>query len=146
MNNPVICCIGYNRPNSMQRLLNSIGNAVYDDHDILLVISIDESPKSDEVEAVAKAFDWKYGEKIIKRYPERMGLKKHCLLCGDLSLEHGSVIFLEDDVVVAPGYYRYTKAALEYYKDDELDVVQLSQKDISHQELAPPLQDLVAAL
>ena len=133
MNNPVICCIGYNRPNSMKRLLNSVGNAVYDDHDILLVISIDESPKSDEVEAVAKAFDWKYGKKVIKRYPERMGLKKHCLLCGDLSLEYGAVIFLEDDVVVAPGYYRYTKAALEFYKNDEhvLGISLYTQKWVS---------------
>lgn len=133
MQNPVICCVGYNRPASMERLLRSIGDAQYDDHDILLVISIDESPQSNAVEAVARNFEWKYGEKVIKRYSERMGLKKHCLLCGDLAAEYGSVIFLEDDVVVAPGFYRYTKAAVEYYKNDRyvLGISLYAQKWVS---------------
>ena len=102
----------------MRRLLASVVNAVYDDDNIPLIISIDESEKSDEVEAVAKSFEWLHGEKIIKRYPSRMGLKEHCLRCGDLSMKYGALIFLEDDVVVAPGYYRYTKAAVNYYKDE----------------------------
>lgn len=133
MQKPVICCIGYNRPKSMKRLLDSVGKAVYDDNDVLLVISIDESPESDAVEEVAKKFEWKYGEKIIKRYPMRMGLKDHCLLCGDLSIEYGSVILLEDDVVVAPGYYRYVKKAVEFYKDDNkvLGISLYSQKWVS---------------
>ena len=136
MSNPVICCIGYNRPNSMKRLLNSVGNAVYDNDDITLVISIDESDMSDEVERVAQEFNWKHGDKIIKRYPKRLGLKKHCLLCGDLSIKFGSVIFLEDDVVVAPGYYRYTKEAVEYYKNDEhvLGISLYTQKWVSDME------------
>lgn len=113
---PAICCIGYNRPESMRRLLTSVINAVYDDDNIPLIISIDESNKSDEVEAVARSFEWKHGEMIIKRYPQRMGLKEHCLRCGDLSIEYGALIFLEDDVTVAPGYYRYTKAAVNYYR------------------------------
>lgn len=115
---PAICCIGYNRPDSMRRLLNSVVSAVYDDDNIPLIISIDESDMSDEVEAVARSFSWEHGEMIIKRYPQRMGLKEHCLRCGDLSQEYGALIFLEDDVIVAPGYYRYTKAAVNYYKDN----------------------------
>lgn len=115
---PAICCIGYNRPESMRRLLTSVVSAIYDDNDINLIISIDESDKSDEVEAVAKEFEWNYGHKEIVRYPHRLGLKEHCLRCGDLSLKYGAVIFLEDDVVVAPGFYRYTKAAVAKYKDN----------------------------
>jgi len=115
---PAICCIGYNRPESMRRLLTSVVSAKYDDNDINLIISIDESNKSGEVEAVAKEFEWNYGHKEILRYPKRLGLKEHCLRCGDLSLKYGAVIFLEDDVVVAPGYYRYTKAAVNHYKDN----------------------------
>ena len=97
---PAICCIGYNRPESMRRLLNSVGKGVYDDVNIPLIISIDESDKSDNVEAVAREFEWKYGKKIIKRYPQRLGLKEHCMRCGDSSVEYGALIFLEDDVVV----------------------------------------------
>lgn len=115
---PAICCIGYNRPKSIKRLLRSVGNAVYDDKDITLIISIDESPKSDEVEQAAKDFEWLYGEKIIKRYPQRMGLKEHCIRCGDLSVEYGALLFLEDDVVVSPGFYRYAKEAVNFYKND----------------------------
>ncbi len=101
----------------MKRLLESIGQAVYEDNEIKLVISIDESSESDQVEAVAKRFEWKYGQKEIIRYPKRLGLKEHCLRCGDLAVKYGAVIFLEDDVVVAPGFYLYTKAAVSKYKD-----------------------------
>lgn len=115
---PAICCIGYNRPDSMKRLLGSIAMGMYEDRNIPLVISIDESNKSDEVEVVAKAFEWKYGDKTILRYPQRLGLKEHCLRCGDLSLKYGALIFLEDDVVVAPGFYKYVKKAVNYYASD----------------------------
>ena len=115
---PAICCIGYNRADSMSRLLTSVEKAVYDDNNIPLIISIDESDKSDEVESVAKNFKWTHGEKIIKRYPKRLGLKEHCLLCGDFSMKYGAALFLEDDAVVTPGYYRYTKAAVNYYKNE----------------------------
>lgn len=115
---PAICCVGYNRPNSMKRLLSSVVNACYDDNDITLIISIDESPNSNKVEEVARSFEWRYGLKKIIRYPTQLGLKEHCLRCGDLALEYGAVIFLEDDVVVAPGFYRYTKAAVAKYKDN----------------------------
>ena len=117
--NPVICCIGYNRPESMRRLLKSIGKADYDNDDILLLISIDESKDSDSVETVAREFEWCHGEKKILRYPNRLGLKEHCLLCGDYTDGHGALIFLEDDVVVAPGYYMYVKNAAAFYADDE---------------------------
>ena len=115
---PAICCIGYNRPKSMRRLLQSVGGAFYDNSNITLIISIDESPQSNEVEQAAKNFEWTHGEKIILRYPKRMGLKQHCIKCGDLSEKYGALIFLEDDVVVAPGFYRYAKEAVNYYKDD----------------------------
>ena len=116
---PVICCIGYNRPKSLERLLQSVGNAIYDDNDITLIISIDECPDSNKVEEVAKAFEWTHGTKEILRHSKRLGLKEHCLKCGDLSVKYGSLIFLEDDVVVAPGYYRFVKKNIEYYCDNE---------------------------
>ncbi len=127
---PAICCLGYNRPDSMKRLLDSIGRANYVYEDITLIISIDECDKSDAVEEVAQHFQWKYGEKIIKRYENRLGTKAHTYLCGDLSIEYGALIYLEDDVIVASDFYNWTVSALKYYKDDNriLGIALYSQK------------------
>jgi hypothetical protein len=114
---PAIVAVGYNRPNSMKRLLNSIANAFYDYDDIPLVISIDESSRSDEVEQVAKDMEWKHGTKEIRRFSERQGLRNHIILCGDLSEKYGSVIILEDDLYVSPDYYSYVCQAHEFYND-----------------------------
>ena len=119
MYKPVIVAVGYNRPLLMERLLKSIKNANYDGFDdVTLIVSIDESDKSDAVEKVAKELDWKYGEKIIRRYPERQGLRKHIISCGDLSEQYGSVIILEDDLIVSPWFYLYTCKAHESYSNN----------------------------
>lgn len=114
---PAICCIGYNRPNSMKRLLRSIGMASYPCDDITLIISIDECHESDTVEEVAKNFNWLHGEKKIKRYEKRLGVRKHTLAVGDYSYQYGAVIYLEDDIVVSPGFYIYVYEALKKYKE-----------------------------
>ena len=68
---PAIVAVGYNRPEGIRRLLESIGRAKYECDNIPLIVSIDESNKSDEVEKVAQDFTWAYGTKEIRRYPER---------------------------------------------------------------------------
>lgn len=115
---PVIVAVGYNRPNGMKRLLKSIGNAKYLFDDITLVISIDESNKSNDVEKVAREFLWTHGEKIIRRFPERLGLRKHIVQCGDLSEKYGGVIILEDDLIVAADFYTYVCKAHETYSHE----------------------------
>lgn len=116
---PAIVAVGYNRPHCMKRLLESIAKAEYETDDITLVISIDESNRSNEVEAVAKDFVWEHGKKIIRRFPERQGLKTHIIQCGDLSEKYGAVIILEDDLYVSPGFYSYVCQAQEHYADNE---------------------------
>lgn len=104
----------------MKRLLESVLRAAYPDgRRVPLVISIDECDKSDAVAAVAEKFDWPHGEKIIRRFSSRQGLRSHVLQCGDLSEQYGAVIILEDDLVVAPGFYEYVLQALDFYGDDE---------------------------
>lgn len=115
---PAIVAVGYNRPDGIKRLLDSIGRAKYEDSNITLIISIDESNRSNEVETVAKEFQWLYGEKIIRRFPERQGLRKHIVQCGDYSEKYGAVIILEDDLVVAKDFYTYTCLAHEMYSED----------------------------
>jgi len=102
----------------MRRLLESIGKAVYPSNDITLIVSIDESDKSDLVEEVARAFTWEHGEKIIRRFPQRQGLRNHITQCGDLSEQYGAVIILEDDLYVSPGFYSYAQQAHARYDDD----------------------------
>ena len=112
---PAIVAVGYNRPHAMKRLLDSICAADYPFDDIALIVSIDECEKSDQVEAVARDIEWKHGEKVIRRFPERQGLRKHVLQCGDLSQKYGAIIVLEDDLMVSPSFYHYTYHAVNKY-------------------------------
>lgn len=117
---PAIVVVGYNRPGCIERLLNSVCSASYPDNlNITLVVSIDESDKSDEVEQVARTFNWLHGDYEIRRFNKRQGLKNHILQCGDLSEKYGAVIVLEDDLLVAESFYKYTLCAVNYYKEND---------------------------
>ena len=114
--NPVIIIAAYNRPNSLQRLLNSLARADYTGHDSpTLIISIDYSNNS-EVISVAENFVWEFGHKEIIQHSRNLGLKKHIIFCGDLTEKYQSVIILEDDLIVSPAFYNYTCQALNYYQ------------------------------
>ena len=99
-----IVVVAYNRPDSLNRLLDSLTKVNYEGHNVPLIISIDYSGK-DDVYLAAEAFEWKFGEKKIIRHPENLGLKKHVLSCGDLVKDYDAVIILEDDLLVSPGMY-----------------------------------------
>ena len=113
-----IVAIGYNRPQALARLLASVGRADFSGYaEIPLIISIDQSPSADAVAAVAEDFDWPHGQKWIRRFDERQGLRSHVLQCGDLSQRYGAVTLLEDDLIVSPAFYQYVCTALDFYKD-----------------------------
>lgn len=116
---PAIVTVGYNRPKLMKRLLESVGRAYYPYDDVTLIVSIDESDLSDEVEKVAREFVWTHGTKEIRRFSERQGLRRHIVACGDYSEKYGAVIILEDDLVVSDDFYSYVCKAHEKYADDE---------------------------
>lgn len=116
---PAIVAIGYDRVDSLKRLLGSIAAAHYPAGDpIPLIISLDRSGV-EEVAAMAEAFDWPHGPKVVRLQPKRLGLREHILNCGDLSEEYGSVIVLEDDLLVSRYYYPYAEASAEFYMHDE---------------------------
>ena len=117
---PCIVVVGYNRPNCLERILQSVNNAVYKTNDINLVISLDKAENDKGCLDIANKFVWKHGEKIVRTFPERLGLRKHILECGDLTEKYGSVIILEDDLLVSPMFYVYASGALEKYKDDPI--------------------------
>lgn len=119
---PAIIAIGYNRADSIKRLLTSLNNAIYDFDDVKLIISIDRSKKENDeknlaVLEIAKNFNWQHGEKEIIYREKNMGLRPHVLACGNLSNDYGSIIMLEDDIFVSPMFYKYACAALDFSAD-----------------------------
>ena len=111
---PAIVIVAFNRKNSLQRLLQGIGNATYKVADIPLIISIDFAPDNHDVVDLANAFEWRYGEKKIVYQTENLGLRKHILQCGAYAVSFGAAIILEDDLYVSPNYYQYTSEALQF--------------------------------
>ncbi|MFO7704749.1 MAG: hypothetical protein R6V43_06390 [Halopseudomonas sp.] len=114
---PTIIVIGYNRPDSLTRLLDSVRSAHFPQGNVRLVISLDNSGMLEPLQ-VANAFDWPHGDKRVIAHETRLGLRNHVLSCGDLSKEYGDVLVLEDDLFVSPFFYQYTSEALDFYADD----------------------------
>lgn len=113
-----ILVIAYNRVNTLDRLLKSLDSAKYPNKPINLIISIDNSGTNDVLNFSQK-FEWKYGNKIIIHHEIRLGLKKHIMLCGNLTKEYGNLIVLEDDIFVAPDYYYYSLEMLKHMENDD---------------------------
>ncbi len=113
-----IVVIGYNRLKSIKRILYSLDNVDYENDKVDLIISIDNSGM-DDVENFSKGFAWKNGKKIVKTFQNRLGLKTHVLTCGDYVKDYDAIAVLEDDIFVSPGFYRYMKETVEFYKDDD---------------------------
>ncbi len=115
---PAIVINAYNRPQSLARLLHSIGSARYPENGkIPLVISLDDSGRHPDVEAVARQYPWSQGPKEIICREEPLGLLGHFYACGNLAEKYEAIIYLEDDLLVSPVFYFYASQALEYYKD-----------------------------
>lgn len=115
---PAIICVGYNRPDAMETLLTSIGVASYPEGSVPLIVSIDWSDRQKDVKAVADAFNWTHGEKTVRCFDSRQGLRNHILQCGDLSGQYGAAIVLEDDLIVSPAFYQYAAKAASFYNDE----------------------------
>lgn len=118
MSDPTIVVIAYNREHSLKRLLASIAQANYPSKHITLHISIDASDNP-KVEELAHAFEWNFGEKIIDVKSERHGLLRHVLECGQLTATYGSIVVVEDDLIVAPNFYQFAKESTAFYSDDD---------------------------
>lgn len=116
---PAIVVVAYDRIDTLERLLGSIGNAYYEECDITLIISIDYSSANEQILQIAESFEWENGEKRIVNHSSNLGLRNHILECGDYSQEYGSIIILEDDLVVSPDFYNYAKKAQEFYEEDK---------------------------
>ncbi|WP_420645235.1 hypothetical protein [Candidatus Leptofilum sp.] len=145
MMNPAIVVVAYNRPVALRRLLASLAT-LHEPDDAPLIISIDAGGNAFEaVLAVAKTFAWRFGEKRIVVQQRPLGLINHVFACGDLVDEFGSILLLEDDLVVSPMAYRYATDALTFYADDPriagISLNALWFHGITHEPFTPFLDD-----
>jgi len=115
---PVIVIVAFDRQKSLKRILSSLKQS-YCPVETKLIISIDNNGTNQGVADIASEFVWEFGEKEVIYHNDRLGLRKHILLCGDLTYKYDSVIILEDDLYVSPHFYQYTQNALEYYDTSE---------------------------
>ena len=113
-----IIAVGYNRPDSLRRLIRSIVHAEYGTESVDLLISIDKSDIQDNVADAVSDVKWNYGDFRIIKQESRLGLRNHILKCGDLVDQYDAVVVLEDDLVVSPYYFDYVKETVLKYADD----------------------------
>ncbi len=114
---PAIVVVAYNRPECLHRLLSCLLKAHYHQVSVQLVISVDFS-EDNAVINLANQFHWPFGEKEVILHKEHLGLKNHVIACGDLSIKYGSIILLEDDLVVSTWFYDFASQALSYYESE----------------------------
>lgn len=114
-----ICAIGYNRVDSLSRLLSSLNAAVYDEK-VTLIISLDRS-KTLDVKTYSDEFEWKHGEKKVILQECNLGLRRHVLRCGQYMNDYGfdALVVLEDDITVSPYFYSYVKQCVILYQNDD---------------------------
>jgi glycosyltransferase involved in cell wall biosynthesis len=110
--NPAIVVVAYNRPQALKGLLDSLIKADYQGLEVQLVISIDGGGDK-QVIALAESFNWPFGNKLVSKQPIRLGLKNHIVACGSFTRLFNSIILLEDDLEVAPGFYNFALHALK---------------------------------
>jgi len=118
---PAVVVIAFNRPAALERLLAGLRRAHYPaGAQIPLVVSIDYdgSAANQAVRDLAQRADWPHGPKTVIAARERRGLVAHAFFAWGLAETYESVIVLEDDLGVAPGYYAYAAQALAAYEHD----------------------------
>ncbi len=116
MDKLAVVVVGYNRVDSISRLLGSLCNANYGGDHVDLIISLDNCGKK-HVERYAKKFEWKHGNKVVRTFPSRQGLRRHIISCGEYLKHYDAIVVLEDDIVVSPEFYNFTKQAVDFYKE-----------------------------
>ena len=115
-----IVVIGYNRAFAMDRLLERLNRADYQDDEVLLIISIDKS-NTEEVYHVAEKFHWNHGKCIRKYHEKNLGLRNHILKCGAYMEEFDldAMAVFEDDIYPSLSFYNYMKQAVSYYQNSD---------------------------
>ena len=112
-----IMAMGYNRPNSLRRLLQSLLKLKIDAQ-VPLLISIDAGGGQDVID-IANAFVWPYGEKEVLVHEKKLGLRDHFFFSGDITEKYENVLFVEDDLVISPESVKFADQFISKYKNED---------------------------
>lgn len=137
-----IVAVAYNRVDSLGRLLGSLEHAYYNE-EITLIISVDKS-NNDVVERYADEYQWHFGNKIVDKHEKNLGLRPHMMSLGKWFDCFDAIVVLEDDIVVSPSFFYYTKQAVsKYYKNPNIAGVSLYSIAVNYQTgvLFEPIKD-----
>ena len=111
-----IVVIGYKNEDGVKRLLKALNRVDYDNKKVVLIISIDKS-ENDDIRKLAEEFLWDFGDKYVVAYPERQGLRKHVLCCGDYlnTYDLDALAVFEDDIMPSRDFFCFMQRATEKY-------------------------------
>jgi hypothetical protein len=120
----LVIALGFNRPDSLKRLLRSLGEVgpVACRADLLVSLDGDGDPACEQV---AKSAEWSHGGCTVVVQPERLGLKRHVEAATGRVRDYDGVVVLEDDLSVSPWMLHYCREALLRYGNDE-QIAQIS--------------------
>lgn len=114
---PPIVIPAFRRDVSLSRLLDSVSSAYFKNKP-KVIISL-EGNRTDKVFEVARNFAANNENVEIVEHGHRLGLRDHILECGDYSYRYGSVILLEDDLLVDKYFYEFAVESLIFYSKFE---------------------------
>jgi hypothetical protein len=128
---PAIVIPCFNRLSSLTRLCTSIQSALAHSEELLsqgelnLIFSFDSGGSSD-VNDFIERYQWSYGKKEIIRRQDGAGTDRNIFSCMGLVARYGSVLILEDDLFVSPGFLEYTVQSLDkYYNEPKVGGISL---------------------
>lgn len=116
--NLAICLICYNRKSELTKLIKCLLK-METEKKIDLIISIDFSSEQSVINDIATSINWPFGDCNIILHNNNLGLKKHVLSCGDLSVGYDGLILLEDDLLISPYFVDFVTSALNKSDKDE---------------------------
>ena len=115
---PVVL-FAYSRPDHLRQTLECLRS-----DGVPLIYAYSDGPRDSEkepavarVREVLRAIDW--CRVVLREQPANLGLGRSILSgVSEVLTKHEAAIVIEDDLICAPGTYRYLCAALERYRDD----------------------------
>ena len=118
MKDAAVLLIAYDKADALKNSFENLLKVDYLGKKVDLIISIDYSGK-EEVNEMAKSLDWPFGDKIVRAFKERQGLKNHILQCFEYAEEYEVLFLLEDDIYCSKAMFSYGYNAAKFYDDDD---------------------------
>ena len=111
----IVTILTMNRNASLDRLLQSLEATDYDSDNVSLVIKVDHSTGNEAVVKLANDFQFSHGAKTVFVSTKKLGLQESWFQAWIPRDNQELGIILEDDVELAPAWYKWLKAAWNSY-------------------------------